>query len=599
MKSIHKKIAVILSLVLAVNSVPIAVFAGNQNEFETERGKEISFSSLVSVVDDYTTDVTVTVEKEINGEKVTTQINTTTDENVVFFTNGVNSKDSSGVQFLTGGDYSIIKGIGTVNGSIVSEADYNALINAANDKESALQSAKEAAAQKGASLLTAQGAEALKKLAFDNAVKQYNEAVQKASEAKTAYDTAVAALNNKGAAIAAKQAELNEELTKLEEKKQNLANAQTSLNNWKTENGFDSQEEINSELTSKEAEYSTTKSTCTNKVTIDLGFYKYQDDCKKYTLLNCSNCTAILTRIAELKLLPSVLKGLEDTLANQQTDVDNQKAAVQTKKDELANLSDEQILKMLQADIDAAQAELTAAQAAVPEKEAAKATAETEYAAAQANTAAAQTEKNNADAAVATAEAEATAAWTAAKDYVLDLTANDITFDTAAVSYTAGSVSYPYTVKVWDKLTVNVVDENNSIDTDPVVTVAGAKLIAGNEYKLYENGTATISVPTVEKYRYAVTGAAATGNENEYSVGPVTENTLVTVTYTEIGASSVTFANPAGAAITVNDGSSNIESGANVKAGTTLTVTVTPDSGYTVTDVNVTDKNGSPVTLTN
>lgn len=78
----------------------------------------------------------------------------------------------------------------------------------------------------------------------------------------------------------------------------------------------------------------------------------------------------------------------------------------------------------------------------------------------------------------------------------------------------------------------------------------------------------------------------------------VTEDATYTATYREVGASSVTFENPIGAKITVSNGSNNIKSGANVSANTELTVTVTPEVGYKVTNISVTDKAGENVVLT-
>ena len=132
---VERLLATVLAVALVFNSVPMTVFAVGDNNFETERNTEIPFSTLVdTLVSDHKTDVSVTVEKEVNGEKVSTQIVSETDKNVVFFSEGLNSKDNTGVVFTTGGDYTLYKGVGTVNGTMKSEADYNALINAANDK---------------------------------------------------------------------------------------------------------------------------------------------------------------------------------------------------------------------------------------------------------------------------------------------------------------------------------------------------------------------------------------------------------------------------------------------------------------------------------
>ena len=79
----------------------------------------------------------------------------------------------------------------------------------------------------------------------------------------------------------------------------------------------------------------------------------------------------------------------------------------------------------------------------------------------------------------------------------------------------------------------------------------------------------------------------------------VKEDATYTATYREVGASSVTFENPTGATITVSDRSNNIESGTKVSADTELTVTVTPEAGYKVTNISVTDRAGEKVVLTN
>ena len=146
------------------------------------------------------------------------------------------------------------------------------------------------------------------------------------------------------------------------------------------------------------------------------------------------------------------------------------------------------------------------------------------------------------------AEASSDDAWSDLANYVNDLTvtADKISYNAADITYSKSESGYDFNVKVYDYLTIKVVDENGSLGNNlPEVGVLGEGVALDSKednkvvYKLYDTKIATLTVPAKPTYNFSVTGADANGSN--YSVGPITADTEVVVTYKEVGASKINY----------------------------------------------------------
>lgn len=558
----HKKLWAIITLVCFMFTLmPVAAFAEEAyNKHEYKRGTTVQTSVFGAEYGDKTAKVIVTVEKDGN----TKTVETTVSEGVKYF-----AKDGTeAITFVQSGEYVIVEGAGAVKGALTKEAEAEyaalddtmaALEKAVEEKKAALQNAEEAYSEAGEELTAAQVAEVLKKASYDVAVAAYNNAVADQENAQTAYNKAVAALDDVDTAIEKKQAELDSELDELATEEQKLKEAQEDLDNWKTENGYDSQAAINAAIVAKQNEYE--KASGLEKV-------------------------KLWSELTALKALPSVLSGLENAIDSQQAKVDEQKAVVESKKTELENLSDEDKKALLQKDIDEAKAALDTANAEVEAKKAAVDESKAEYDAAVTVTAEAQKKADDAKAVQNNAEAEYNAAVAdrdnaangveaARKEFIEKLTEGQVTYNPAEISWKLGNEDFCIGVKVYDIVTVKVSD-----------AAPNGAAVSKTEMKVLDGEKAEFTVTPVANYNYEVTNAIKVG-ENRYSVGPIEADTEVVVKYMEYGKSNIaTDISESVKSIAVKSGNEDI-TGKTAYIGTTLTVAAEAAAGYAIDKILV------------
>lgn len=567
--SIWKRItSITLATVMMFNMLPLNVFAAQWENtlLKEQRNEEVSFEELVDkLVDDKTAPVRVTVTVDVNGTDVQATVDKTSDEDVDFFVGTTGSDTATGVAFATGGDYALIKGTGTVSGTMNSaaQAEYDNLKAAAEAADSETSAAQSAVTSAAADIVAKEAAALVPKGEKELAEYNYNSALEAENAAQASLDAAITSLDNLEATVEAKKQEIADQQAALAEERENLQTLRNTLSSLLSTAGFDSVEALRAEIDRLK-----------NKSSLNIG--------EKIKLA------------AYERALPTIENTLAD-IASKEAEIRAEEAVLAQKQLELENMDEEAVKALIQQDIDNAEAALAAAKAETATKKAAVDAAQVKVDAAEAEIAQANQAYEAANNALAQKEDAEAALWQIAADYITSLTADQVEFNPADVQYTAGTESYAFTVKVYDKLTVSIVDEQGSMSSLPQVTV-NSDAIGENVYKLFEGESVTMNVPSVPKYRYSVEGAE--GENGSYTVNSVSADKTVVVKYTEIGASSISFTNPEGAEIIVKTGDEVLATGANVKAGTTLSVKVEPATGYTVTELTVTNMNGNPVELT-
>lgn len=525
-KNLVKRIvASALTVALVFNVVPMNAFAVETNVVTAKRGETVSFDKLDGFVDDEAV-VKVAIDKD--GYK--TEVDATTSKNIKYYVG--NDEANDGVAFSNSGEYTLVKGVGSVTGDLKDEAIYNGLKATAEEKENAVDAAKSEVTTAEAERVGKKLAEEAKELAYNSAVNAYEDAVDEQKEAQKAFDDAEAAWKNGDTSRL--EEEIEDKLAEIDKIEGYIDDAFNGLSYL----GY-----------SREA----IEKCASGESLINDWTHKWGNP-----------CISVMEKVTQYE-----------------AELASKRATLEEKQKELEN--SEEALKQLEADKNTKEAALNEAKAKTAEKEAAIVSPKAEYEAAKAATTAAETAVNEAKVKQTAAETAAKEAEEAVEAYIKALTAEDVTFDPAKVSFTKGDEGVAFNVKVYDVVTVKIVDG----------APAGAA-VSTSSLKVFDDETAEFTVTPVANYNYEVEGATKVeGENNTYVVGPIEKDTTVTVNYKEFGKSDIVVEKPEFVeSIAVMLDSTDV-TGKEVHDGKVLKVVATAKDGYAIDKIVV---NGKEIT---
>ena len=402
--------------------------------------------------------------------------------------------------------------------------------------------------------------------------------------------------------LEADQAELAEQKAAYEKAKAAIAQAESelksvenALSEWKDENGFDSQEEIEAAIAQKQNEYDAASSYSKYILGLQLAALKLLPAALTTAEGLVSSAKSTLETVeAENQATIENYENLEKSIEEQKAEIDRLQAALDSENPEDQKAVFEKAVEDAKKAVEDAKKAVEDAKKTVETATAERDSAQQAYNEANKKAEDASTAYETAKSNLETAKKAAEDAWAAVKEFVqTGLTINELTFDPLDVIYSeASNDTYTYHVTVYDILTVKV--DGTTAD----ITVNGAdEKIADNQYKVIEdNSKVTVSVQKkVEGYNLVnvtLGDKVLTENEGVYTVGALTENTTLTVAYAEETASVVDTA----AAVSVEGVKSVKVNGTETKTyvkvdeDTEVTVEIEAVENYSLTKLSVKDR---------
>lgn len=567
--TISKRIlASVLSASIMLSSMPTQAFAAtkwNDGNLNVKRNEIVQLSEIESNVltGDETADVTVKITETIDGESKDFYV---ADEVSEGFKTYVEDFAEDEIKFSENGTYNLFIGKGTVDGQIsdaikgdieLIKEDIAAAETQKADKES------EISASKG-ELLAAQAKEAAAKVAFELAESDYNKAVQDVAD--------------KEAALADAQDDLANYETKIEEKKAELAEQ-------KAANEKSAADIASIEKSISDAFAATSKA----------GYSREEvEECAKNNIHN--------HRIFNIcKTAMGVVAPLEEKLQAEKTKLAESNAAIAEYENYLASNDKEEVKKPFEDAVENAENALADAEATLANKTTAYNEKNAAYTSAKGETAEKELVVSTKEGELETIKDSIASLWESIVNILSGLTASDITYNKDEITYTKGDEFVSFDVSVYDIVRINIVDAQDSIEEVPTPGVVGEGVNAHGhgegfvEYKVLSGKTMTVTPEEVTAYRFAVEGATLSGSE--YVAGPFTEDTQITITYSEIGASVINYTAPEGATIEVMHNGVSVGSGNTVKANSKVDVKVAAEEGYEINSVTLIDKDGNKTSL--